>query len=115
MLGDILGRRAGDATTELLALFFGPRAAICGVFLEFPLVPLAPFKASICGLWLADVVTMGRANAGEGREWKPGVLAPLEVRVGVVWPSDWVSILERGGLLTAVAASGRLNSSISMS
>jgi hypothetical protein len=88
ILGEILGRRAGDARTELLVLFFVPREAIWGVFLEFPFVPLEPFMASIWGLWLAEVETLGRAKVGEGSGWKPGVLAPVELKVGVVWPSD---------------------------
>lgn len=40
----------------------------------------------------------------------PGVLEPLELSVGVVWPSvDWVSFRARGGILFAATGSGRLN------
>lgn len=39
MLGDILGNKAGDTCEELmLALFFAPRGASCGVFLKFGVV-----------------------------------------------------------------------------
>lgn len=63
ILGEILGSKAGDASTELLDLFLDPRGPVWGVFREGP---LTPFIASICGLWLADGDIRGRLKAGEG-------------------------------------------------
>jgi hypothetical protein len=108
ILGEILGSKAGDASTELLDLFFDPRAAVWGVFLQAPSVP---FIASICGLWLAEADIPGRVTAGEGNGWNPGVLAPVALSVGVAWPSECVSSRESGGLLK-FAASGNAKPSI---
>lgn len=86
MLGEILGRRAGDARTEVLALFFGPRGAMDGVFLS-----VMPFTASIRGL--ADVEFRPFRTLGEGIT-KNGDLPLTEFSVGVVCPSEVVSILD---------------------
>ena len=62
MLGEILGRRAGDASTELLNLFLEPRGASVGVLRD----PFASVIGSIWGLWVADTDPLGREKAGDG-------------------------------------------------
>jgi len=62
MLGDIRGNSAGDASTEVLDLFFEPRGAIVGVLRT---VPFEPFMASIWGLWLAN---LDRPKPGDGKD-----------------------------------------------
>ena len=110
ILGDILGRSAGEAKIELLALFFGPRTVICGVFR-----PFAPFIDSICGLWLSTDV-LGRMREGEGMPTVKGDI-PIELNVGVVCPSVFVSIRDTCGRIFAalVAGSGSANPSIASS
>lgn len=68
MLGDILGRNAGDTCTELTLplLLWLPLANSFGVFrADGPEDPGARF-----GLALADAAAVGLANTGEGSGWK---------------------------------------------
>lgn len=77
MLGEILGRRAGETWTEL------------GRFLDARTDSEGPLRAPPeglsdvnCGLE-ADAAVPGRAKAGEGNDWKLGV-AVDESTAGVV-------------------------------
>ena len=73
MLGEILGRRAGETWTELtLARFLLPRAVINGVFLVPELGP-----GNSCGLWVTEAAVIGFVNIGDGSGARPGVLVRL--------------------------------------
>lgn len=63
MLGEILGRKAGDTWIEAtLPRFLLPLGVSCGVFFALN----DPDPGASCGLWLADVVAAGLAKMGEG-------------------------------------------------
>lgn len=64
MLGDTLGRRAGDTCDELILALLLLRGASCGVFLGFGVVAEEP--GVNCGLWLAGAAAPGFANTGDG-------------------------------------------------
>lgn len=121
MEGEMRGRRAGDARTEEEARFLEVREARRGVLRAGATPCDAELAwASRYGLWPAEVgaeiLGLGRAKEGEGRGWKPGVLLPVELSVGVVWPSDWVSMWVRlRRALGTVSASGRVKPSTSIS
>lgn len=106
MLGEILGRRAGETCTELtLPLFLLPRAASLGVFRT----EADEFRALIWGLEV-DAGAPGRAKAGEGKELKFGV-AVVDSIVGVTCPLECVSSRANCGL-AGLAGSGKLKPSI---
>src|SRR4051812_35410490 len=67
MLGEILGRSAGDTCTELTLLrFLLLRGSICGV--RRALGPEDPGVSS--GLCRAETPAVGLAKMGDGRGWK---------------------------------------------
>ena len=73
MLGEILGRRAGETGMELmLPRFLLPRGRSCGVFLA-----PNPAPARSCGLCVADGVGGGFTRDGDGGGTRAGVLEPL--------------------------------------
>jgi len=78
MLGEIRGKSAGEASIEVLDLFFGPRGAIDGVFLS-----LEVFMASIRGLASCELELLPFNTLGEGITRK-GDFPLTELRVGVV-------------------------------
>jgi hypothetical protein len=81
MLGEILGRKAGETGIELtLPRFLLPLDRSCGVFLA-----PTPDPASSCGLWVAgEAVTGGCASEGEGSGASDGVLEVLLSSEGCV-------------------------------
>ena len=72
MLGEILGRSAGDAVSDPCR-FLLPRGASCGVLLALGVDAPGP---SI-GLWLADAVPGDLPKAGDGIGCMDGVLLLL--------------------------------------
>ena len=66
MLGDILGRSAGETWTELEpARFLFTLGANCGVRLAVPVEDDADVS---CGLWPKGNAAPGLGNTGEGRD-----------------------------------------------
>lgn len=102
MLGDILGRNAGDTCTELTLplLPLLPLAKNCGVLLaEGPDEPGARL-----GLALADAAAVGFAKMGEGSGWNDDALA--EPGSDGDWVGVAVSILGGCGLEGKLTDSG---------
>lgn len=65
ILGETLGRRAGDTCDEpMLALLLWPRGASCGVFRGLGVVAEEPGVS--CGLWLVDAAAPGFGANGDG-------------------------------------------------
>lgn len=81
MLGETLGRKAGDTCDELtLALLLWPRGAICGVFLTLGVVAEDPGVS--CGLWLVNAAAPGFAANGDGSESNAEAPPEVDSRAG---------------------------------